>query len=209
MTEEDGPRQRAAATRRQRTRAKLLDAALTLFDERGWHGTSVDDIASAADVSTATLYNHFKTKQALAAEAFAPLLAGVAEAVRAEISSSQDPLEATIRYVRDLAIRVHDHGALPFLAVHPGLKEAGKVLRRLMATPLAEVIEYGQRTGAFCRGHEALVVASYATTGLMLELLAHRSAKHAARATLNVTLPTLLHGESEHEMIARILHPAP
>src|SRR5687767_9489579 len=50
-----------AAERRQ----QLVDTALTLFADRGMHGTSMDDIAEAAGVTKPVLYQHFRSKRAL------------------------------------------------------------------------------------------------------------------------------------------------
>jgi AcrR family transcriptional regulator len=50
-----------AAERRQ----QLIEIALTMFAERGLHGTSMDDIADAAGVTKPVLYQHFASKRAL------------------------------------------------------------------------------------------------------------------------------------------------
>lgn len=46
-------------------RKKILDAAKPLFASKGFEGTSVRDIAKAADVSNALLYKHFPGKDAI------------------------------------------------------------------------------------------------------------------------------------------------
>jgi TetR/AcrR family transcriptional regulator, repressor of fatR-cypB operon len=46
-------------------REAILDAALTLFAERGFHGTSVPDIAKLAAVGAGTIYRYFEGKEAL------------------------------------------------------------------------------------------------------------------------------------------------
>jgi AcrR family transcriptional regulator len=46
-------------------REAILDAALTLFAERGFHGTSVPDIARLAKVGAGTIYRYFEGKEAL------------------------------------------------------------------------------------------------------------------------------------------------
>lgn len=43
----------------------ILDAALMLFCEKGYDTTSTDEIAQTAGVSKATVYAHFKSKEAL------------------------------------------------------------------------------------------------------------------------------------------------
>jgi AcrR family transcriptional regulator len=47
------------------TRAALVTAARTLFGRQGFSGTSVEDIAREARVTTGALYHHFPTKTAL------------------------------------------------------------------------------------------------------------------------------------------------
>jgi AcrR family transcriptional regulator len=51
-------RERQLIERRQ----ELLSAALGLFERKGYLETSMEEIAEAADVARATLYNHFPSK---------------------------------------------------------------------------------------------------------------------------------------------------
>lgn len=51
-------------------RRRILDAALTVFAERGYHGTAVPEVAAAAAVGTGTLYRYFATKEALVNEVY-------------------------------------------------------------------------------------------------------------------------------------------
>ncbi len=47
------------------TRAALLAEATALFAERGYTGTSLEDVASASQVTRGAVYHHFASKQAL------------------------------------------------------------------------------------------------------------------------------------------------
>ncbi|MGE0863256.1 MAG: TetR/AcrR family transcriptional regulator [Vicinamibacterales bacterium] len=49
----------------QRTRQAILDAALDLFAEKGFFGTSLRDVAAAVGVRESALYNYFTSKDAL------------------------------------------------------------------------------------------------------------------------------------------------
>ena len=45
------------------TKDKILDAALTLFAENGYNGTSVEQIAKAVGIKAPSLYKHYKGKE--------------------------------------------------------------------------------------------------------------------------------------------------
>lgn len=48
-----------------RTRTRLLDAALALFLERGYDATPLGEVTERADLGTGTLYLHFRDKRGL------------------------------------------------------------------------------------------------------------------------------------------------
>ena len=64
------PKHAARATRSagRRMRSLLLDAASRLFKERGLSGTSISDIAAAADAFPSQITYYFRTKEALFVE---------------------------------------------------------------------------------------------------------------------------------------------
>lgn len=69
------PRLSSTSPRRGRPRVDdkrrlILDAALRVFAERGFHGTSVPEVAEAAGVGTGTLYRYFAHKEALVNEVY-------------------------------------------------------------------------------------------------------------------------------------------
>jgi AcrR family transcriptional regulator len=62
----------------ERSRGQILDAALELFSRQGYRGTSMRDIARAADVSTGSVYHHFQDKE----EVFETLLGQYWDAIQ-------------------------------------------------------------------------------------------------------------------------------
>jgi AcrR family transcriptional regulator len=60
-----GPASAASTSRGRRRRQAVVDAAATLFLERGFHGTSIDDIGERAGISGPGVYRHFPSKDAV------------------------------------------------------------------------------------------------------------------------------------------------
>src|SRR3954447_6194797 len=46
-------------------RERILTSAISLFEENGFHGAGIDDIAAAAGVTGPAIYRHFKNKDAV------------------------------------------------------------------------------------------------------------------------------------------------
>jgi len=63
------------AEQQQLTRARLLDAAETLFGDRGIHRTSLDEIAAAAGLTKGAIYANFGSKKELVGAILARKLA--------------------------------------------------------------------------------------------------------------------------------------
>jgi len=78
------------------TRAALLDEATALFAERGYAGTSLEDVASASRVTRGAVYHHFASKQALFEAVLDRQEARVTDEVIAAASTA-DPWEAAMR----------------------------------------------------------------------------------------------------------------
>jgi len=74
----DTTRRRASA---RITRRRVLDAAITLFEEHGYGATSLQAIADEADVSVQTIYATFTNKRNVLTEALDVAIAGDDEAV--------------------------------------------------------------------------------------------------------------------------------
>lgn len=79
----------------QVARERILRAAEPLFAARGFHGTSMRDVAEAAEVPLATVVYHFARKEALygavLSEINAEVMSGIEEATRA--AANKDGVE--------------------------------------------------------------------------------------------------------------------
>jgi AcrR family transcriptional regulator len=77
---------------RNKTKENILNASLKLFAEKGFHGTSINDIAKAAKISKGLTYNYFDSKQKIVEALFAKAF-DVTKFLEIEISKIEDPYE--------------------------------------------------------------------------------------------------------------------
>ena len=88
----------------ERTQSQLLRAAVQVISERGLQGATMQQVAQAAGVTTATLYNHFSTKEALVQRLAATLADTLCRAINDSYAQVTDGAERMAigqrRYVR-------------------------------------------------------------------------------------------------------------
>lgn len=85
------------ATSRKQTghrRERLLDAAIELFRDRGYHATGIDDIGAAAGITGPGVYRHYRSKQELLVALFDRTAAGRIEAATRLAPAGADPRRA-------------------------------------------------------------------------------------------------------------------
>ncbi len=91
-------------TRRQAysasTRRALVDVATELFADRGYAGTSLDEIVSGARVTKGALYHHFSGKQALFESVFERVEERAAKDIRRAVRGQRDPWDKALGGLR-------------------------------------------------------------------------------------------------------------
>ncbi len=93
---------------RAQRRAQLLELATTVFTEKGFQSTSMDDIAAAAGVTKPVLYQHFDSKETLYVE----VLDIIAESMIAEVRALGRNSGSTVDKVRGGLHRFYEFVAL-------------------------------------------------------------------------------------------------
>jgi AcrR family transcriptional regulator len=88
---------------------QLLEAALQVYAESGYHGATTRRIAATAGVNEITLFRHFGSKDALLREALARCHA---EGIVALPEDPQDPLQELTDWSRSHLLHLHQRAAL-------------------------------------------------------------------------------------------------
>lgn len=135
----------SAATLSRRTRlvegkrTAILDAALQIFSRYGLHGTSLDQVATLADVSKTNLLYYFASKEELYVSVLRQLLDVWLLPLRG-FSAEQDPLVAISEYIRIKLELSRDHPAESRLFCLEIIQGAPLLLGEL-EQPLRETVE--------------------------------------------------------------------
>jgi AcrR family transcriptional regulator len=79
------------APRQDNRRAQLLDAAAHLFSERGFHATSMRDIAKAVGMLSGSIYYHFESKEEMLLAVYEEGKRRIADEVDAAVASTTGP----------------------------------------------------------------------------------------------------------------------
>lgn len=190
-----------------KTRDRILEGALALFNEEGATTLTALDVATALGMSPGHLYYHFKGKAEISAalfDAFEAELALVLEGALAELAQPEAGVGDLFTHVQIVLEEVHDvrflfreAGALAaaFPALAPRYRRTFAALRGAMATMLATLAERGA-IGADANGVEALsrelvLGLAFKLTQLDLEGADEPPRQRIARAAAEIMAPVL------------------
>ncbi len=82
-----------------RQRGEILEAALKLFSEKGYHNVSMHEIASEAEFGIGTLYKFFRNKEDLYKALIMEMAEKYHHALMQVLEQERNPLEAINRYI--------------------------------------------------------------------------------------------------------------
>jgi AcrR family transcriptional regulator len=132
-------------------RRRILDAALAVFAERGYHGTAVPEVAQAAKVSTGTLYHYFASKELLVNEVYRDAKTRLRAALLDDLPAV-DPYQLdqgrawfTVLWQRLGAFAAAEPDAFRFLEMQDHAPYLDEESRRLELSVLAPLFLAGQR----------------------------------------------------------------
>ncbi|MEI8051856.1 MAG: helix-turn-helix domain-containing protein [Actinomycetes bacterium] len=127
----------SSATKRltgEERRERLLDVAATLFADRGYRSTTMDDVAEAAGVTKPVVYQHFESKRALYLELVDALAYELLTAFADVTASAQGPRDLVERSLQAyFRLMVEDQAAFRLLTDrdHGDDEDLGRAVRRV------------------------------------------------------------------------------
>ncbi len=127
----------------------ILQAAMRLFATKGIDGISVKEIGDAAGVTDAAIYKHFKSKQAMALEAFSHYCGGYTRLID-YMAGQPGTFHSRFHRLIDEVLRMHDeeqYGMLLLAQQHEIFAEASRSGERQLFDALVTFIEQGIERG--------------------------------------------------------------
>ena len=161
------------------TAERIHDAALTLFNDRGYTGTTVRELADACDLTPGAIYNHYASKEALlfaivdrvhdlADETLSRTLRSVGNDPPAQLEALAAAFTAFhIARPRETRVANRDYIYLP-----AAQRDSVVRRRRRVRALFADVLREGERGGAFSFGElgsdDAIQAASMAILNMIV-----------------------------------------
>jgi TetR/AcrR family fatty acid metabolism transcriptional regulator len=134
---------------------RILDAAVAVFAERGFHSSRVSDIAARADVADGTIYLYFKNKEEILMAAINTAFDAFMKHARTEIAPITSPIDKLRRlaYLHLQAMGSNRNMAIVFqMELRQSVRFLGAFSHHQMVEYLGlvrECIRQGQKQGVF------------------------------------------------------------
>lgn len=159
-------------SRADETRARLADAAVTAFAERGFHGSTTRDITSIAGLSPAAIYVYHRSKEELL---YRISLAGHLDSlarIRSAIASEPDPARQLAALMREFAAyhaREHTEARVinyELAALSPDHLREIKIVRHRIEDEVRDLIERGVAAGVFTVSRPRMAATALLSLGI-------------------------------------------
>jgi AcrR family transcriptional regulator len=159
------------ARRRLEARARLVRAARELMARKGVGATSIQEITEAADVGFGSFYNHFDSKETIAAAVMAEAIESFGTTADRLAEVLEDPAEILAASVRHAVARAAADEAWGWFLVRTALTRTGG-LRGGLGARLARDIRIGLERGRFAANDPLAVMLT--AGGAILAIIAAR-----------------------------------
>lgn len=92
----------------EQTKARIIEQAAELFNQKGYAGSSIADIMQATGLKKGGIYNHFKSKDELAVAAFDYAAAKMSQKVWSVVKTKRNAIERLQALVASYLIYIDD-----------------------------------------------------------------------------------------------------
>ena len=117
--------QQADETRFELQKDRMLRAAAKCFNEKGYSGSSLKDVADILGLTDAALYYYVRNKEELVYLCYVRAAAVGREAMKRAMDEGRDGMDTVLRYLRyHIEIMVGDRGPIAIMSEIPSLKPA-------------------------------------------------------------------------------------
>ena len=142
-----------------RHKEEILEVALRLFSDRGFHNVSMQEIAEQSEFSVGTLYKFFESKESLFAALMKSCANRVSDILMPILEEKTDERQKISNYIKAHKQIIEDH-APPIrlylsqnvpsaLTVRTNVEPETDVVRDAIHQKLSDVFESGMRKGFF------------------------------------------------------------
>lgn len=119
-------------TKAEKTRLQIIENAAVLFNQKGFAGTSMEDIMQATGLSKGALYGHFKSKDEIAVASFQHAVQKVAFKVGERtrvIENTLDKLKTVVYFYKERILNPPIEGGCPIQNTSIDADDNNPVLR--------------------------------------------------------------------------------
>ena len=144
-------------TKAEKTKQYILTESAILFNQKGFAGTSMDDIIERTGLSKGAIYGHFKNKEAIAVASFEHAVGTVTQQVRDRtkvIDNVVDKLKTVVYFYKERILNPPVEGGCPIQNTsidaddnHPILREKVKEALNAWIDRMVYVLQKGMTKG--------------------------------------------------------------
>ena len=132
---------------------RILESAIRVFAQKGFHNTKVSEIADEAQVADGTIYLYFKNKDEILIKVFEESLSQIIRRCQEELEKIPDPIERIKRFIWFHLELLEENQALAEV-LQVELRQSNKFMKEYLPSQwlayleiIANLIREGQKAG--------------------------------------------------------------
>ena len=156
--------------RSQRTREKILQSAIEMYAKKGYHSTTVDEIAAEAGVSTGIAYRYFRNKKDMLLSAITYGVDNIGHIAKIDDIASPEAITDIQQYLETLLLRFEELH-IQNKAIHDeleGLRHTDEDVKKLYTGIILEKMDAViERLKLIIKDNDNIREKAYAAIGIM------------------------------------------